>query len=615
MTSNNKKFAIFCPFYITAKNKGNWIQSWVESIKKYESCDIFYSISYPLDENKWDMNEAPNNVLTTGDIARIHQIDHITLPNATKLFCLPNVEHDSAMMTAHKLLKQMGYEYMIHIEQDVILKNTISTYLIDDLIKSNNDVVITDMINVDPITFDISIFCIRLNVDISEYDIYQRSFIDYGNHTKHDIINFSNILNKNSLLKKYTSDELHELHSKTFQFVFGDKIIYNRDSIDTKKLSSLLSDSKTPIFVDTFRSFILHSYITNKLSVYKNFSDATHIGASRRISPNIDTSVYDNLQQYLIPNNINDIVITKREIQQAPFLKPRISNHIKPITIVIISKNQADVLPNMVNTLKITLPNFKRIFVLDRCDDDSEKILIGLNEKYVTNSVGVGFCAGTARSIGAKVSNQTNDLLFLDGDRIPSNITEQLVYESLYYYDICLIKADNEPRKWFLDDFTFNPYYGLEESHVWTCGFSIRRDAVNVISKISNNALFDNIFDGEYGWEDLHMGDIAYHLGLTCGGFPSNVFVQGALSLVYLNDNSRYVEQNRLRMYMREFLRNRSNKHKINAYMQKNTGNPIGSIYNKQVTSENFNTDIKPMSREERRVYNETFLKHRKRLE
>lgn len=615
-TESNKKYAIFCPFYITQRNKGNWIKSWTESIRKYESCDIFYSISYPTDEKKWDMNELPNNTLTTGDISLIHQIEHITLPNATKIFCSPNVEHDDAMIKAHKILKQMGYEYMIHIEQDVILKKKISTQLIDELIKSNCDILITDMINTNPITIDISIFCIKLDIDLNEHTIYNSSYVDYGNHNKYDIINFHNILNRNPLLKKYTSDELHQLHKNAFKFIFDNKLTYENNLIDTSKLASLLSESKTPIFVDVLRPFILHSYENNKLAIYKDFSDAVHIGASRSISPTTITPLTDIVQDYLQQPATINITINERKIPQAPFMTPRIrySNNIKPVNVVIISKNQANVLPNMVDMLKTSLPNFKRIFVLDRCGDNSEQVLSNLNEKYVTNSVGVGFCAGTARSLGAKVSNQSSDLLILDGDRIPHNITEQLVYESLYYFDICLIKGETEPRKWFSNDFTYNPNYGLEDSHVWTCGFSIRREAINIISKISNNALFNNIFDGEYGWEDLHLGDIAYHSGLTCGGFPSTVYVEGELSLVYLDDKPRYLEQNKLRMYMREFLRNRSSSHSINRRIPRNESNHLYKKYLNETIEASPIEKPTAMSKNERRSHIETMLKHRDRI-
>jgi hypothetical protein len=220
----------------------------------------------------------------------------------------------------------------------------------------------------------------------------------------------------------------------------------------------------------------------------------------------------------------------------------------------------------MVNALKELLPTFKRIFVLDRCTDKSESVLSDLNEYYVKNDIGIGFCAGTARSLGAKYSDPYSDILFLDGDRIPSNLNEQLIYNALHLYDITLIKGEIEPRKWFSDDFTYNPNYGLADSHVWTCGFAIRREAIQVISKINHNNLFNNLFDGEYGWEDLHLGDVAYHCGLTCGGFPKSSYVEGELSLVYLDDKPRYLEQNRLRMSMREFLRHRIEKysHRIN---------------------------------------------------
>jgi len=560
-----KKVAIFCPFYVTPNNKGTWIDSWINTINAHENTyDLFYSISYPSFSEKWDVDGSSKNVLDMTDIRLLHQI---SIKNATNIFIKPNIEHASALSMAHRTLKELGYDYMIHIEQDVIISKPFVTSLVDACYANKSDIAITDITRSNGIDIDISVFCINLNITTDLNDIYGISYIDDINYTKNELIhgiNKSNILYKNKLLQDYSLDELHEMYSELFTSIY-DENLYTQYKSWVMTLAKAFKSHNNPIFFDLMRGYILHCYKNNKISIIKNFTDAIHVGESRSLSQTDDNTTPLNKYMWYTPPKIH---ITKQDAPQAPFMTSRIrpSTDIKPINIVIISKNQENTLHIMVNALKKSFPTFKRIFVLDRCTDNSESVLTDLNEHYIKNDIGIGFCAGTARSLGAQHTDPYSDILFLDGDRIPSNINEQLVYNALHLYDITLIKGEIEPRKWFSDDFTYNPNYGLADSHVWTCGFAIRREAVQVITKINHNTLFNNLFDGEYGWEDLHLGDVAYHCGLTCGGFPKSSYVEGELSLVYLDDKPRYLEQNRLRMSMREFLRHRMEKysHRIN---------------------------------------------------
>ncbi len=224
---------------------------------------------------------------------------------------------------------------------------------------------------------------------------------------------------------------------------------------------------------------------------------------------------------------------------------------INNIDIVIISQNQCDVLNKMVNALKFQLPDCKRIFVLDRCSDNSSYMLSKQHEFFIERHDAVGFCAGTARNLGLQYTNPNNDVLFLDGDRIPHNINIERLIQMLYYFDISLIKNKVDIRKWFDDIPTNNINFGKYDNGVWSSALLLRRSAINSIKKLNNfDGIFNPIFDGNWGDEDEYLGDMCKYLNMKCGGFPNFIYVDGDTTIA---DESKleYKEQTEKRNKLR----------------------------------------------------------------
>lgn len=231
------------------------------------------------------------------------------------------------------------------------------------------------------------------------------------------------------------------------------------------------------------------------------------------------------------------------------------------LSIVIINKDQEVAIPLMVEALKKQLPNTERCFVLDRCVDKSKQILIDLGEKFVENHEGVGFCAATARNLGLNNVNINNDVLFLDGDRIPYNLSIDLIQQALDTFDLTLIKCEiDKARPWFTDSFRSNPHYHTFNNCVWSCGFSIRRSAIENIKTINNGRLFNELFNGRWGYEDLNLGDMALVLNLTCGAFPDFTYLDGELYIPEILRTVERTQQHNIRKLLRMALFIKFNK-------------------------------------------------------
>ena len=88
------------------------------------------------------------------------------------------------------------------------------------------------------------------------------------------------------------------------------------------------------------------------------------------------------------------------------------------IDIVIIGQNEGVYIQQMYTALR-EYP-FNRIWVLDRCMDNSEEQLKKSGERYLkTKGTLEGRQTSHARNLGLKVCSPNSDVLFLDGDRYP----------------------------------------------------------------------------------------------------------------------------------------------------------------------------------------------------
>jgi FkbM family methyltransferase len=195
--------------------------------------------------------------------------------------------------------------------------------------------------------------------------------------------------------------------------------------------------------------------------------------------------------------------------------------------IIIISRNQSASLIEMVSCLKEQFPISDRLFVLDRCVDNSASILSNLNEKYIENKEGEGFLAGRMRDLGLSYLGIENTL-FLDGDRFPVNFSTEVIERALSLYDICMARVLFDFRC-FKNYFMSSYKLGQMDNDVFSCGFCIRKEMIEKVIAFQGR-LFHPVFDGEFGEEDRYLGDVVYHLGGRCGLFPRRSYVKGSFS-------------------------------------------------------------------------------------
>lgn len=228
-------------------------------------------------------------------------------------------------------------------------------------------------------------------------------------------------------------------------------------------------------------------------------------------------------------------------------------------SVVIISKDQEASLPPMLAALRAQLPDASRVWVLDRCTDGSLGYLLGEHETTVTKSKGRGFEAGAARNLGLAAVDEGYDVLFLDGDRVPAGLSHELLAAALDLYDFTLVKAEKDKgRPWFAEGFVENPAMGMFWNSFYTCGTLARAPAIKEVQALNHGNLFNPLLNGAYGCEDLYLGDMAYHIGLSCGGFPASCYLKGEVGVLD-GDYKRFrmEEQHELRTNLRLLLRHK----------------------------------------------------------
>lgn len=195
------------------------------------------------------------------------------------------------------------------------------------------------------------------------------------------------------------------------------------------------------------------------------------------------------------------------------------------IEVVIIGQNEYASMEKMLASLSPY--GFKRIWVLDRCTDESESFLMEHNEFYVKTPADlVGRQTSYSRNLGLSFTGKDSDVLFLDGDRY---ITKgNLFHLDEEKTDISLLMLERDNRENIKD---YSECYGQWINFFFSNGILIRRSAINTILENNNNELFSLDKQNSWGIEDTCLGDLCYHLGLTCdiyrgcrqsGGFTNN---------------------------------------------------------------------------------------------
>lgn len=196
---------------------------------------------------------------------------------------------------------------------------------------------------------------------------------------------------------------------------------------------------------------------------------------------------------------------------------------------------------------------YHRVWVLDRCRDMSENILRVLGEDYVrheSDDMESRFTS-TCRNIGYARATEDgpDDVLFLDGDRYP--VLGRLDTLEKAETDVTLLMLQRDMRDEIAD---YSDRYGRVFNFFFSCGIMIKADACRKLEEFyaarrgdyGQSTIFPVTVERRWGIEDTHLGDICYHLGLTCG-LDRTIRLNGGFSNSSVVDMDVVEERFRLR--------------------------------------------------------------------
>jgi hypothetical protein len=152
-----------------------------------------------------------------------------------------------------------------------------------------------------------------------------------------------------------------------------------------------------------------------------------------------------------------------------------------------------------------------RIWVLDRCSDNSENTLNELGERYIkTDASLIGRQTSYCRNLGLAHCHNDADILFLDGDRFVAS--GNLATLTSWDKDIALLTLEDDYRNSFTD---YGEHYGQVFNCFFSCGIFFKRSAINKILDFQNGEFFRTDLQQDWGIEDTYLGDVAFHLQLS----------------------------------------------------------------------------------------------------
>jgi len=196
------------------------------------------------------------------------------------------------------------------------------------------------------------------------------------------------------------------------------------------------------------------------------------------------------------------------------------------IDVVIIGKDEGKYVNDMIKSLP---KHWKKIYVADRCTDNTIQTLKELEEEYnvyifdTTPLQKEGRQTSYCRNIGLYLTNLDNDVLFLDGDRVITN-PEVLEFElNQAKSEIVLLTLEKGDYRGF-EEYDFSQFYGNVLNDFFSAGIFIKRSAINkivshpILFQPDNNVysqLFPEELQSVWGIEDTGLGDICYDLGIS----------------------------------------------------------------------------------------------------
>lgn len=198
------------------------------------------------------------------------------------------------------------------------------------------------------------------------------------------------------------------------------------------------------------------------------------------------------------------------------------------IEIVIIGRNEGESVGAMYNSLQ-HFPA-KRVWVLDRCTDDSKKKLKKLKEFYVETPSDIeGRQTSFARNLGLSFCSDDVSVLFLDGDRFVSDGDLNGLFS--WEPDIGLLMLESDKRDEIVD---YKATYGHVMNGFYSCGIFFKRKAIDRILAFQDKELFRVNLQSDWGIEDTCLGDVCFHLGLTADLYR-NCRLKGCFDKLFLD--------------------------------------------------------------------------------
>lgn len=222
--------------------------------------------------------------------------------------------------------------------------------------------------------------------------------------------------------------------------------------------------------------------------------------------------------------------------------------HTKFCTVTLVH-NQAANLPYILAayTQQSRQPDLY-CFVLDRCNDDSDDVLVEFSKNTPTILVrctsGNGFSAGRCRDLGVDALPNCSNVLFLDGDCVPSCGLFAAVADVLESSDIAIVSRksqqpdlttyteDSRAATPWLAGQVFNQGWNTSVQAkelarlrmlVWSCGLGLSSAAMLALKQVNkeltgNSRIFSSAFDGCWGGEDDFVGLVAMLLDMSVVG-------------------------------------------------------------------------------------------------
>jgi hypothetical protein len=223
------------------------------------------------------------------------------------------------------------------------------------------------------------------------------------------------------------------------------------------------------------------------------------------------------------------------------------------LNIVIIGQNEGESIEKMLFSLRHI--NAKRIWVLDRCTDNSVEILKKYNEYYVeTPSHLTGRQTSFSRNLGLSHCDINADVIFLDGDRYV--VKGDFNMFNNYHTDISLffIEEDSRDENYKGDgEFQYMPVqYGKVMNGFYSCGIFFKREAINKVLEFQDGKFFNEDIQDVWGIEDTYLGDVCYHLNLTCE-FNKQIILHGKFDSVNFDDKGHKYSSISLDVMKRRF--------------------------------------------------------------